>query len=94
VARIAIEVVHALADEQEVVALSLDPGATVRDALEASGLLRRYPGIDATKESAVGVFGRIVALDTELAHGDRVELYRPLQADPKEARRRRARPGR
>lgn len=76
-----IEVVRALADSAEVVELQLPSGATVRDALAASG----FKGIQ------VGIFGKRVTLDTRLADGDRVEIYRPLAMDPKEARRRRAR---
>ena len=60
--------------------LSLPAGATVRDALAASGL----------EGHACGIFGKRVALDRKLAEGDRVEIYRPLAMDPKEARRRRA----
>ena len=60
--------------------LSLPAGATVRDALAASGL----------EGHACGIFGKRVALDRKLAEGDRVEIYRPLAMDPKDARRRRA----
>ena len=60
--------------------LNLPAGATVRDALAASGL----------EGPACGIFGKRVALDRKLAEGDRVEIYRPLALDPKEARRRRA----
>jgi putative ubiquitin-RnfH superfamily antitoxin RatB of RatAB toxin-antitoxin module len=58
-------------------------GSTVRDVLEKSGLLPLPRG-------KVGIFGRLVSPDTPVADGDRIELYRPLAADPKEARRRRA----
>jgi putative ubiquitin-RnfH superfamily antitoxin RatB of RatAB toxin-antitoxin module len=67
------------------VSLNLSPGATVRDAVVASGF-----AVD-LENGAFGVFGRRVALDRALAEGDRVEIYRPLAMDPKEARRRRAR---
>lgn len=76
-----IEVVQARPDSAEVVEVRLPDGATVRDALLASGL----------QGNQVGIFGRKVSLETRLADGDRVEIYRPLQLDPKEARRRRAR---
>ena len=76
-----------LADE---CSIDLPGGATLIDALRASGVLERHPGIDLTRQS-VGVWGRVCALDTPLKHGDRVEIYRPLQVDPKEARRRRQR---
>lgn len=60
--------------------LNLPAGATVRDALAASGL----------EGHACGIFGKRVTLDRKLAEGDRVEVYRPLALDPKEARRQRA----
>jgi hypothetical protein len=65
------------------VSLELPSGAAVRDAVRASGF--------GTENQAVGIFGKRVALDHPLAEGDRVEIYRPLAMDPKEARRRRAR---
>ena len=70
--------------------VALPPGATLMDALRASGMLERHPHIDLARQ-AVGIWGRIRALDTPLQDGDRVEIYRPLQFDPKEARRRRQR---
>ena len=76
-----VEVVDARPDGAEVVEVRLAEGATVRDALAASGL----------QGNQVGIFGKRVALDARLADGDRVEIYRPLATDPKEARRRRAR---
>jgi putative ubiquitin-RnfH superfamily antitoxin RatB of RatAB toxin-antitoxin module len=77
-----VEVVFALPREAREVRLDLPSGSTVRDALAASGF--------ATTE-AVGIFGKRVKLDQRLNEGDRVEIYRPLAMDPKEARRRRAR---
>lgn len=76
-----VEVVHARPDGAEIVEIRLADGATVRDALAASGM----------KGNHVGIFGKRVTMDTRLAEGDRVEIYRPLKLDPKEARRRRAR---
>ena len=70
--------------------IDMQGGATLIDALRASGVLDRHPGIDLARQS-VGVWGRVCALDTPLKQGDRVEIYRPLQVDPKEARRRRQR---
>jgi putative ubiquitin-RnfH superfamily antitoxin RatB of RatAB toxin-antitoxin module len=75
-----IEVVDARSGAARVVNVDLPAGATVHDALVASGL----------EGHAFGVFGKRVALDQPLADGDRVEIYRPLVIDPKEARRRRA----
>ena len=76
-----VEVVHARPERADVVELRLPDGATVRDALAAAGM----------SGNQVGIFGKRVALDARLADGDRVEIYRPLKLDPKEARRRRAR---
>lgn len=85
---IRVEVVYAPTEGVDAVTLHLPAGATVRDALSASGLAARHPGIDL---GAVGVFGKRVRLDARLAEGDRVEIYRPLVLDPKEQRRQRAR---
>lgn len=85
-ARLRVEVVRALPERLERVVLELEEGATVRSALAAAGWPWRH---------AVGIFGRRATPDDLLADGDRVEVYRPLRADPKEARRRRAlKPGR
>ena len=84
-----VEVVYALPDREDAVRLRLAPGATVADAVRASGVLARHPEIDFAR-SKLGVYGRLVAAETPLADGDRVEVYRPLLLDPKEARRRRA----
>lgn len=65
------------------------PGATVQEALAASGLLERFAGTGLERQ-AVGVWGRPCAPETTLRPGDRVELYRPLAMEPMEARRRRA----
>ena len=70
--------------------IELPAGATLIDALRASGVLERHPHIDLARQ-AVGVWGRVCPLDAPLKEGDRVEIYRPLQVDPKEARRRRQR---
>ncbi|GAC1621153.1 MAG: hypothetical protein NVS9B10_03610 [Nevskia sp.] len=69
-------------------ALQLPPGTTLREAIRRSGLLQRQAELDEAVISA-GVFGRLRELDEPLADGDRVEIYRPLQADPKLARRQR-----
>lgn len=85
-----IEVVYALAEEQDLVVLELAPGALARDAVEASGLLGRHAGLDAGN-LRLGIFGRPIGPEQALEDGDRVEILRPLAADPREARRRRAR---
>ena len=82
-----IEVVYALPQKQERVALGLPPGSTVLDAVQASGLLQRLPQFGL---GCVGVWGRPVTPETRLRDRDRVEIYRPLIADPKEVRRERA----
>jgi len=85
---LAVEIVYALPEAQDVTALEVPVGTTVREALESSGLARRH-GIDVSSALA-GIFGRRVSLETVLKDGDRVEIYRQLVADPKQARRRRA----
>jgi uncharacterized protein len=79
--KLRVEVIVALPQGHVCVALELEPGATVRDALAAAG----WPAA-----RHLGIYGRRVAPDARLADGDRVEVYRPLSTDPKEARRRRA----
>jgi hypothetical protein len=89
VKRIAVTVVYALPAGATQIDLSLPSGASVAEALALSGIAARHPEIDLVA-MAVGVYGVRVALDTRLSDGDRVEVYRPLQADPKDLRRRRA----
>jgi len=85
-----VDVVYALPDRQDCVAVELTNGASAADAVRASGLLARHPEL-AKRALQLGVFGRRVALTCRLQDGDRVELYRPLPEDPREARRARAR---
>ncbi len=85
-----VEIVYATAAVQRRYAVDLADGGTVREAIEQSGVLGEYPQIDLVRDR-VGVYGRLVALDDVLREGDRVEILRPLVADPKAARRRRAR---
>jgi hypothetical protein len=82
-----IEVVYALPGRQALRRVCLNEGSTVEDALRASGLLAEYPEIRALR---VGIYGRPAPRDTVLRDRDRVEVYRPIRADPKEARRARA----
>lgn len=84
-----VEVVYALPVAADAVSVNLPAGATLRDAVVASGVLQRHPEI-ALEKQAFGIFGKRAALDTRLSPGDRVEVYRALALDPKEARRRRA----
>jgi uncharacterized protein len=84
-----VEVVFALPEEQVLVALRVREGTTVEGAIAASGLYERFPGHD-LKSFDTGIWGRIVARTQVLRSGDRVELYRPLRLDPRDARRERA----
>ena len=80
---------YALREEQVLLELEVTDGTTARQAIERSGILQRFPEIDLAR-AGLGIFGRVVAPDTPLRDGDRVEIYRPLIADPKLARRTRA----
>jgi putative ubiquitin-RnfH superfamily antitoxin RatB of RatAB toxin-antitoxin module len=86
-----VTVAFALAGRQEVFEVDLAAGATLADAIAAAPLGARFPGVDLDSLDA-GIWGVRAARDTLLREGDRVELYRPLQADPKEMRRRRVKP--
>lgn len=81
--------VYALADGEDAVTLRLPAGATAADAVRASGVLARHPEINLERQK-IGIYGKVVPEGTPLADGDRIEIYRPLALDPKEARRRRA----
>lgn len=84
-----VEVVYATPERQEVVALEVAEGATVAQAIEASGLCGRFDEFE-VDPSRLGIFSRKVEPGHVLRDGDRVEVYRPLVIDPKEARRQRA----
>ena len=88
-AKLLVEVLYAWREAIDRVELHLEDGATALDALQASGLLARHPELG-SEIPALGVYGRVVRPEQRLADGDRVEVYRPLVADPKDARRRRA----
>jgi putative ubiquitin-RnfH superfamily antitoxin RatB of RatAB toxin-antitoxin module len=88
-ATLTVEVVYALPGAEDAVTLQLAPGATLRDAVLRSGILERHPEIDLAVQK-LGLFGEAAPADRLLADGDRVEIYRALAMDPKEARRRRA----
>ena len=87
-----VEVVYALPSEQPILQVFLAEGATVEDAIRASGVLDAHPDIDLAKNK-VGIFSKLVKLDEAVRDRDRVEIYRPLIADPKEVRRKRAEEG-
>ena len=86
---IQVEVVLAMADRQELVALEVTVGTTLAEAITQSGLPVMFEGFELNMKN-VGVFGRKASPEQVLQAGDRVEIYRPLIADPKEVRRQRA----
>ncbi|WP_181295751.1 RnfH family protein [Pseudomonas sp. Q2-TVG4-2] len=88
---IAVEVVYALADKQKLLRLTVPQGTTVREAALRSGMDGFFPGLDLAT-SPLGIFGKAVPKPDErvLEEGERVEIYRPLIADPKEVRKQRA----
>lgn len=88
-----IEVTYALPNRQELVVLELPEGTNVMQAVEASGLLQKYPEIEPGGVNKLGVFAKLVKADAVLRDRDRVEIYRPLIADPKEVRRQKAAEG-
>ncbi len=85
---IRIQVCYAQRDTQTLLAMNVPPGATIEQAIRCSGVLERHPEINLEQQRA-GIFGQLKPLDTPVQAGDRVEIYRPLKADPKEARQRR-----
>jgi putative ubiquitin-RnfH superfamily antitoxin RatB of RatAB toxin-antitoxin module len=87
-----IEVVYALADVQTLLKKAVPTGTTVLEGIEASGILAKFPALDLSAHK-LGIFGKLTKPDTVLRDKDRIEIYRPLIADPKEVRRRRAEEG-
>ncbi len=90
--KINIEVVYALPTEQTLLYLEQPAGVTVAEAIQSSGVLQKHPEIDLDKNK-LGIFGKLTKADAVLRDKDRVEIYRPLLADPKEVRRKRAEEG-
>ncbi len=84
-----VEVVYALPKRQSLLSVNISVGSTVRQAIERSGILTTYSDIDLAVNK-VGIWSRTVKLDEVLVAGDRVEIYRPLIADPKDMRKKRA----
>lgn len=84
-----VEVAYAKPEEQLIIPIEVRSGTTLMEAIRLSGILEHFPEIDIDK-AKVGIFGKIASPDTELRERDRVEIYRPLIADPKESRRKRA----
>jgi len=91
--KIHVEIVYALPGDQQIHSLEVEQGTTVQELIELSGLLEQYPEIELNKKNKVGLFGKLSKLNTVLRDKDRVEIYRPLIADPKEVRRKRAAAG-
>jgi putative ubiquitin-RnfH superfamily antitoxin RatB of RatAB toxin-antitoxin module len=89
---IAVELIYPLKEKQEIFALRLPEGATIAQAIERSGILSKYPEIDLSRNK-VGIYSKLSKPDTPLKDKDRVEIYRPLIADPKEVRKQRAAEG-
>ena len=86
---IKIEVAYALLGAQSLLEVSVPAGTSVEQAITQSGILALHPDIDLAKNK-VGIWSRVVKLRDSLNEGDRIEIYRPLIADPKEIRKRRA----
>ncbi len=89
---IRIEVVYPLPHEQLVMAAQVPSDATIRDGIQASGILERYTELSMDTLEA-GIFGKLAKLDAPLHDRDRIEIYRPLIADPKAVRKQRAAEG-
>jgi hypothetical protein len=87
-----IELVYALAHEQTLLKQSVPAGTTVAEAIQTSGIQQKYPEIDLASNK-LGIFGKLTKADAVLRDKDRIEIYRPLIADPKEVRRKRAEEG-
>ncbi|MBC8494059.1 MAG: RnfH family protein [Candidatus Thioglobus sp.] len=87
-----IEVAYALENKQTLLSLEVEEGITLQQAIEISGILDKYQQIDLLKDKT-GIFGKMAKLDTILREKDRVEIYRPLIADPKQVRKERAAQG-
>ncbi len=90
--RIDVEVAYATPAKQVILKLAVVPGTRLEQAIRLSGIQQQFPEID-LKLNKVGIFGRLGKLTDVLQAGDRVEIYRPLIADPKEVRKKRAAEG-
>ena len=87
-----IEIAYATLELQKIVECEIEPGVSARDAVRQSGIRQYFSDID-VDSCKLGVFGKSIPEDYELVDGDRIEIYRPLIADPKEVRRQRAAKG-
>ena len=86
---ITVEVAYALPNQQLIIPIQVPAETNAQDAIRASGILHKFPDIDLTTQQ-IGIFGKLSRLDATLRHLDRIEIYRPLIADPKEVRKNRA----
>ena len=84
-----VEVAYALAEKQSLISIEVENGTTLKEAVEASGILDTFEEIDLSKDR-VGIFSKFATLETVLREKDRLEIYRPLIADPKKIRKERA----
>ena len=91
-AEIEVEIVYALPEVQTLMKMKVPVGTTAAQAVEHSGIMEKHPEID-LERNKLGIFGRLVKADAALRDMDRVEIYRPLIADPKEIRKKRAEEG-
>ncbi len=87
-----VEVAYAMPEKQIIRAVNVDAGTTIGAAIVQSGIMMDFPDLE-LEDAKVGIFGKAAAMTTVLSDGDRVEIYRPLIADPKEIRRKRAAEG-
>jgi len=87
-----VEVAYALPEKQVIRKVNVDAGTTIGAAIVQSGIMMDFPDID-LENAKVGIFGKVAPMTKVLSDGDRVEIYRPLIADPKEVRRKRAAEG-
>ena len=86
---ITLEVAYAIPKKQIIISFKAPKEITVKEASVLSGIKKKFNEIDLTKNQ-LGIFGKITSLEAKLKHKDRIEIYRPLIADPKEIRRKRA----
>jgi putative ubiquitin-RnfH superfamily antitoxin RatB of RatAB toxin-antitoxin module len=89
-ASIAVEVAYALPEKQRIIRLEVPEGTTALAAAQQSGMEAHFEGLQINEDSKLGIFGHAVSHSQVLQEGDRVEIYRPLIADPKEVRKARA----
>ena len=87
---ILVEIAYALPEEQVIISIKVPTIFNVQQAIEKSGIQKKFPCIDLSKKNQVGIFGKKTTLDHLLSDRDRIEIYRPLILDPKEMRRKRA----